>query len=52
MFSYIISNVNVLIFRKRFAKVPRNFKTPCGILVPVLGILGNVFMIINVDGDR
>ena len=51
MFSYIISNVNVLIFRKRFAKVPRNFKTPCGILVPVLGILGNVFMIINVDGD-
>lgn len=51
MFSYIISNVNVLIFRKRFAKVPRNFKTPCGILVPVIGILGNIFMIINIDGN-
>lgn len=51
MFSYIISNVNVLIFRKRYPKVPRNFKTPCGILIPILGIVGNIFMIFNIDGD-
>lgn len=51
MVSYIISNVNVLIFRKRYPKVPRNFKTPCGILIPILGIVGNVFMILNIDGD-
>lgn len=51
MFSYIISNVDVLVFRMRYPKVPRNFKTPCGVLVPILGVLGNIFMIINIDGN-
>ena len=51
MFSYIISNVDVLVFRKRYPKVPRSFKTPFGILVPLLGIAGNIFMIINIDGN-
>lgn len=51
MFSYVVTNVDVLIFRKRYPKVPRNFKTPCGVLIPVLGICGNIFMILNIDGN-
>lgn len=51
MIAYIISNVNVLILRKRLPKAPRNFKVPFGPLLPVCGILGNLFMILNIDGN-
>lgn len=51
MLCYIISNINVLIFRKRFPTVPRNFKTPLGIMVPLIGIIGNIFMIMHIDGN-
>ena len=33
------------------AKAPRTFKVPFGPVIPVLGIIGNVFMIVNIDGD-
>lgn len=51
MIAYVISNINVLILRKRLPKAPRNFKVPFGPLLPVCGILGNLFMILNIDGD-
>lgn len=51
MVSYIISNINVLIFRKRLPKAPRTFKVPFGPIIPVIGIIGNIFMIWNIDGD-
>lgn len=51
MISYVIANCNVLIFRKRIPKAPRTFKTPSGALIPVIGIIGNLFMIWNIDGD-
>lgn len=49
--SYIVANINVLIFRKRLPKSPRTFKVPLGPVIPIIGIIGNIFMIINIDGD-
>lgn len=51
MVSYVISDINVLIFRKRLPKAPRTFKVPFGPVIPILGIIGNIFMIWNIDGD-
>ena len=51
MVSYVVANINVLIFRKRLPKAPRTFKVPFGAVIPVIGILGSLFMILNIDGD-
>jgi amino acid transporter len=51
MIAYIVANINVLILRKRLPKAPRTFKVPFGPLFPILGILGNIFMIFNIAGD-
>ncbi len=51
MVSYVIANINVLIFRKKFPKLPRTFKVPFGFVIPVIGMLGSIFMIWNIDGD-
>lgn len=51
MVAYIISHVNVIVLRKRLPKAPRTFKVPGGILIPVAGIIGNIFMIANIDSD-
>ncbi|MCR5623711.1 MAG: APC family permease [Lachnospiraceae bacterium] len=49
LISYIISNLNVIILRRRLANAPRNFKTPLGYTVPILGMLGSAYMIYNID---
>ena len=51
MVSYIVSNINVLIFRYRLPKAPRTFKVPFGPVIPVMAIIGNMFMIWNIDSD-
>ncbi len=51
MISYVIADVNVLIFRYRLPKTPRTFKVPFGPIIPLLAIVGNLFMIWNIDGD-
>ncbi len=51
MVSYVIQNLNVLIFRKRLPKAPRTFKVPFGPVIPIIGVIGNIFMILNIDGD-
>lgn len=51
MVSYIISNLNVLLFRKKLPKAPRTFKVPFGPVIPIIGIVGNIFMIWHIDGD-
>lgn len=50
MVSYVIADINVLIFRKRLPKAPRTFKVPFGPVIPVLAAIGNIFMIWNIDG--
>lgn len=51
MVSYVISDINVLIFRKKLPKAPRTFKVPFGPVIPMIGLIGNLFMIWNIDGD-
>ena len=51
MVSYVISDINVLIFRKKLPKAPRTFKVPFGPVIPVIGLIGNLFMIWNIDGN-
>ncbi len=51
MISYVIADINVLIFRYRLPKTPRTFKVPFGPIIPLLAIVGNLFMIWNIDGD-
>ena len=49
--SYIILHCDVLILRKRLPKAPRTFKLPFGPLIPIIGVLGNAFMIYNIDSS-
>lgn len=51
MVSYIVSNINVLVFRYRLPKAPRTFKVPFGPIFPVIAIIGNLFMIWNIDSN-
>ncbi len=51
MISYIVSNLNVVIFRLRLPKAPRSFKVPFGVLLPIVAALGTAFMVWNIDSD-
>lgn len=51
MVSYIISNINVIIFRIRLPKAPRTFKVPFGSVLPVIAAVGTAFMIWNISDD-
>ena len=51
MLSYIVSNLNVLLLRRRLPNAPRNFKVPLGPVIPVIGIMGTGWMIYNIDPD-
>lgn len=52
MISYVLAHVDLLIFRKRLPKAPRNFKVPGGIIFPVIGIAGTLYMIFNISSDQ
>lgn len=51
IFCYIMVHIDVIILRFKFPKAPRTFKLPLGILIPIFGVLGNAFMIWNIDPD-
>ena len=51
MVSYILAHIDVLVFRKRLPKAPRNFKLPFGPVIPLIGIIGTTYMILNISGD-
>lgn len=51
MISYIIAHINVLVLKNRLPKAPRSFKVPFGPLLPIIGITGTAFMIININSD-
>ena len=51
MISYILAHIDVLILRKRLPKAPRSFKVPCGKLFPIIGIIGTVYMVLNISSD-
>ncbi len=48
---YLVLHVDVIILRFRMPKVPRTFKVPLGIVIPILGIIGDIYMIYGIDSD-
>lgn len=51
MISYVIAHINVLILRHRLPKAPRTFKVPGGAVLPIVGVIGNLWMIYNIDSN-
>lgn len=51
MVAYCISHLNVIVLRKRLPKAPRTFKVPGGLTIPIIGFIGNIYMIYNIDSD-
>lgn len=51
IFCYVILHIDVIILRFKLPKAPRTFKLPFGILIPVVGVIGNLFMIWNIAPD-
>lgn len=51
MISYVIAHINVLILRHRLPKAPRTFKVPGGAVLPIVGIIGDIWMIYNIDSN-
>ena len=51
MISYVISHINVLILRHRLPKAPRTFKVPGGAALPIIGVIGDIWMIYNIDSN-
>ena len=51
MLSYIVAHIDLLVFRKRLPHAPRNFKVPGGLVLPLIGISGIVYMICNISTD-
>lgn len=51
MVSYIFAHIDVLILRRRLPKAPRNFKVPFGPVLPLIGIVGTSYMIMNISTD-
>ncbi|MCR5218953.1 APC family permease, partial [Treponema sp.] len=51
IFCYIMVHIDVILLRRKLPKAPRTFKLPFGILIPVIGVIGNAFMIWNIDPD-
>lgn len=49
IFSYIVLHLDVMVMRKKMPKAPRTFKLPFGFVIPVIGVIGNAFMICNID---
>ena len=49
IFCYVMVHIDVIILRKKLPKAPRTYKLPFGIVIPVLGVIGNLFMIWNID---
>lgn len=51
MVSYIFAHLDVLILRRRLPNAPRNFKVPGGPVLPIIGMVGTAYMIINISTD-
>lgn len=48
---YLFLHIDVIVLRFKMPKIPRNFKVPGGIIIPVIGIIGDILMIYGIDND-
>jgi amino acid transporter len=49
--TYIIAHLNVIILRYKYPEVQRSFKSPLGIVPQIIGILGMLYMMIEIFPD-
>jgi amino acid transporter len=49
--TYIVAHLNVIILRLKYPDVKRSFKSPFGIVPQVLGILGMLYMMVEIFPD-
>ncbi|MBQ2530549.1 MAG: APC family permease [Treponema sp.] len=52
IFCYVMIHIDVIIQRVRVPRAPRTFKLPFGILIPIIGIIGNLYMIWSISPDK
>jgi amino acid transporter len=52
MLAYVLVQIDVLILRKRLPKAPRSFKMPGGIVIPIIGMLGTLWMVWHIAEDN
>ncbi|MEE1229276.1 MAG: APC family permease [Lachnospiraceae bacterium] len=48
---YLFLHIDVIKLRFRMPNVPRAFKAPFGLLIPILGIAGDVLMLYGIDNN-
>ena len=48
---YMFLHVDVIALRIKSPRIPRHFKIPGGLIIPIIGILGDILMIIGIDND-
>ena len=51
MVAYIMGHINNLVLRRRMPDAPRSFKLPLGPVLPIVGVIGMVWMILTIDPD-
>ena len=51
MISYIFIHIDVLVLRKRLPDAPRSFRVPGGPVLPIIGIAGTSYMVLNISTD-
>lgn len=49
--TYIVAHLNVIIMRYKYPEVKRSFKSPLGIVPQVIGILGMLYMMVEIFPD-
>ncbi|WP_112179789.1 MULTISPECIES: APC family permease [Paraliobacillus] len=49
--TYIIAHINVIVLRFKYPNMKRSFKSPLGVTFQIIGIIGMVFMVINIHPD-
>ena len=51
MITYIFAHIDVLILRKKLPHAPRSFKVPGGPIIPLIGMIGTIYMVVNISTD-
>ena len=51
IFLHTFIEICVKLSRKKLPKAPRTFKVPFGPVIPVVGIVGTIYMILNISTD-
>ncbi|MFP7494966.1 APC family permease [Terribacillus saccharophilus] len=49
--TYIIAHMNVIVLRYKYPSIKRSFKSPLGITFQIAGIIGMIYLLLNIHPD-